>query len=334
MQTSTEASAVTIRRLVPGDAGRVVDCFRRVYGDSYANDLFYDPERLAEHMAAQRIGCVGALTDSGDLLGHMAMTRHAGADTVELGNTVVDPAARGQGLAWRIGAALTQWSLELGYTGYLHYPTTDHHVMQRQSVKAGFEVGLMLGYIPAETDARMRAHGTRQRQAATIVYERLNSGAAGPAVRACLPDYGGELIRTFASAIGLARDWQPAARRAGTSSRLSVARFEKRGLLRISVQQAGADLGERLQAAAPRAPAAAPERDWPCRQIDFRMADPGIHPGVEAARRLGYRFCGWLPGFGEGDRLRLQWVDEAVTDLAPDLVNPVARTVLAYIRAS
>ena len=33
-----------IARLGPDQAEAVVDCFRRVYGNSYANELFYDPQ--------------------------------------------------------------------------------------------------------------------------------------------------------------------------------------------------------------------------------------------------------------------------------------------------
>jgi GNAT superfamily N-acetyltransferase len=326
----SDPSAVTIRRLDPGDAPRVVDCFRRAYGDSYANELFYDATRLAERMGSGQVGCVGAVTGSGTVLGHMAMTRHPEATSVELGNTVVDPAARGQGLAWRIGAALTGWSVELGYRGYLHYPTTDHHVMQRQSVKAGFEVGLMLGYIPAETRAGMADHERHGRQAATIVYQALSPDAPEPALPVYLPAYGAELVRAFARDIGLARDWRTPEAAAIASSVITTARFEKRGLLRISVARVGADLRAQLEAAlAPDHPASA-ARSWPCRQVDFSMADCAVDDGVEAARRLGFRFCGWLPGFASADVFRMQRADPSQTDLNPDLVNPVARALLPW----
>lgn len=324
----SDPTAVTIRRLKPGDATQVVDCFRRVYGDSYANELFYQPDRLAEAMHSGRFGCVGAVSGNGLVLGHMAMTRHPRARAVELGNTVVDPAARGQGLAWRIGDALARWSVELGYRGYLHYPTTDHHVMQRQSVKAGFEVGLMLGYIPAETNAGMPAHELRGRQAATIVYQPLPAGGAEPAASVYLPGYGAELVRAFARDTGLARDWRQPEPAAESPSIVTTTRFERRGLLRMLVTRSGSDLAERLHTVL-----ASQARAWPCRQIDFLMSDPGIDIGVEAARRLGYRFCGWLPGFSDGDVLRLQQVDETVTDTAPVLVNPVAQALLSFIRS-
>ena len=71
----------------------------------------------------------------------------------------------------------------------------------------------------------------------------------------------------------------------------------------------------------------------PCLQVDFRLADASIGAGVSLARSLGFRFCGWLPGFRAGDVLRLQRLREPDTDLAPALENPVARKLLAFYTA-
>ena len=73
---------VNVTRLRPSHAAAVVDCFHRVYGDSYANGLFYDAAQLADAMSNGRIYSVGAF--DGDLLvGHMAMTiPHADAGAV------------------------------------------------------------------------------------------------------------------------------------------------------------------------------------------------------------------------------------------------------------
>jgi GNAT superfamily N-acetyltransferase len=327
-------STVTdIRRLQPDAAADIVDCFRRVYGESYANELFYDAQRLGAHMREGRIGCVGAVDDRGRLIAHMAMTIRPGARTVELGNTVVDPGARGQGLAWQVGASLTAWSVELGYRGYLHYPTADHHIMQRQSVKRGFETGLMLGYIPVETDGQVAVRNVTGsgRQAATIVYEPLagESLADAPSGRQpetlYLPSHASDLVRQFARATGLERTWLGPAATAATprTSDAQADRFPKRGLVRMRVERAGDDLPGRLREL--EATAA------PCRQIDFGMGDPNIEFGVETARTLGYWFCGWLPGHGATDIFRLQNVDRAQTNLSPSLVNPVAQSLLAIV---
>jgi GNAT superfamily N-acetyltransferase len=310
----------TIRRLGPTDAAAIVDCFRRVYGESYANELFYDSAALATAMQAGSVGSVGAVDGEGVVLGHMAMSVQPQASVVELGNTVVDPGARGGGLAWQVGAELSAWCRELGYQGFLHYPTTDHHIMQRQSVKAGFETGLMLGYIPSETHGQVNERGegaAGKRQAATIVYEPYGPGAS---FEGYLPeDYVG-LVKELAAPTGLPRSWQPSTAGDDEVGKWRLRQFDKRGLHRLEVAAVGRSLAEGLSKV---------ERSGaPCLQIDFGLADPAVGEGVRAAKAQGFSFCGWLPGFREGDVLRMQRLAEAETDLEPALENPQARRLL------
>jgi hypothetical protein len=248
----------------------------------------------------------------------MAMTVRPRASVVELGNTVVDPQARGAGLAWEIGAELSSWCRELGYQGFLHYPTTDHHIMQRQSVKAGFETGLMLGYIPAETHGQVGdGSGARKRQAATIVYEPY---AAGAPFDAYLPEDYAEIVRDLAKPTGLPRKWRASTAAPNSAGACSLRQHRKRGLARLEVDAIGRTTPEgldQLQASGA-----------PCQQLDLRLADPAIGAGVRAAGARGFRFCGWLPGFSASDVLRMQKLDEAATDLQPGLANPVARRLL------
>ncbi len=292
-----------------------------MYGDSYANPLFYKESDLAEAIATQRLCSVGALSGDGRVLGHMAMSLSGAGDTPELGNTVVDPDARGSGVAWQVGAELTTWCREMGFTGFLHYPTADHHIMQRQSVKRGFETGLMLGYIPADTDGKVRDARQARRQAATIVYEPL---AAGEQKNSFLPAYGAELVRSFAQSCQLPRIWlAPDTGRLPARSVAEVETQPERGLVRSTVRGVGQDIESAI--AALQALAA------PCAQIDFLMIDPGIEFGVEVARRRGFVLSGWLPGFRDGDVLRVQQPQVETTNMAPDLVNSTAREILAWI---
>ena len=70
-----------------------------------------------------------------------------------------------------------------------------------------------------------------------------------------------------------------------------------------------------------------------CTQLDCRLDDPNVDRFVEIAIPLGYRFCGWVPGRFDTDVLRLQQVDEAITDLDPGVVNPVAQNLPPKILA-
>ena len=321
----TDTSSSQIRRLTPADAPAVVACFRRAYGNSYANALFYDAAALGAAMDRGQIRSVGAFRPAADaaepaLLGHMAMhLANPDARYIELGNTVVDAAARGEGLAWQIGAQLSLWCRELGYTGFLHYPTTDHHIMQRQSVRSGYETGLMLSYIPADTDAGFNQSALRG--AATIVFEPYMNEQ--PELAAYLPERFASLCRSFATDCGISRVWHSGTGTRHATSVLATSRNERRGLERLSVQRCGQDYERALYQLR--------DSDLPCRQLDLDMSSPDIEAATERAVAAGFRFCGWLPGYPAGDTLRLQHVDETVTDMTPNVVNPVAQAILAGI---
>jgi hypothetical protein len=251
----------------------------------------------------------------------MAMSLGGPGDTPELGNTVVDPDARGGGVAWQVGAELTAWCQELGFHGFLHYPTADHHIMQRQSVKRGFETGLMLGYIPAETHGKVGRAGEAKRQAATIVYEPFSEGARQSSY---LCSYGAQLIRSYAEHCRLPRNWLTPERQAVEETcTLEMTTYEERGLARLAVLSVGRDMAAALNALE--------ATELPCLQIDLSMSDAGIQPGVDGARLRGFVFSGWLPGYRSGDVLRLQKVRAAVTNIAPDLVNDAAQNLLRWI---
>ncbi|MEM7099256.1 MAG: GNAT family N-acetyltransferase [Pseudomonadota bacterium] len=309
----------SIKRLTPAHAESIIACFHRVYGDSYANEIYYDRALLTQALTDASIRSIGGFLD-GKLVGHMAMTtRDPQAGTAELGNTVVDPDARGTGLAWRIAAALTEWTLECGYTGYVHYPTTDHHIMQRQSVKSGIETGLMMGYIPAETDGQVRESASPKRGAATIVYEQLTQNDPKEGY---LPSVYFDRISNMTEACGLSRQWEEGRQPDGKTV-VEIYESNRRGLSRIHTKHIGEDFLKTLNAADTR---------QPCHQLDLLLSDPGIDQAVTNALELGWVFCGWLPGFSSHDILRLQKFDPAQTELNPGVVNPTAIQLLNDIQ--
>lgn len=307
-----------IERLTEHDAEAIVACFTEVYGKSYANDLFYSAPAIVAAMQAGELRSVGAW-HKGKLAAHMAMSvKDAHATSAELGNTVVAPAARGAGLAWQVGTELTAWTIELGYVGYLHYPTTDHHIMQRQSVKNGFETGLMLGYIPAETDGQASRRNQALRGSATIVYNPL--AVQTDSVETYLPDAYANWIERFADTCGLPRAFHSPPAPEASETFASIAHFDKRGLSRLTVRTVGDDIAEPVAAFA--------GHSAPCLQIDLLLDSPGVDQAVQAAAAQGFIFCGWLPGFTHTDVLRLQKVDPALTDMNPGVVNPTAQELL------
>jgi hypothetical protein len=203
--------------------------------------------------------------------------------------------------------------------------------MQRQSVKAGFETGLMLGYIPAVTHGKVSAARNPQRQAATVVYQPLAPAAA--ATLYCPAAYI-EMLNTLAPPTGLIRHWQlaapqpvPAVASAPAPQRQALS---KRGLRRLTVPAFNAGMDAVLESFLARGPTPA----FPCQHLDLYMSDPNIGHVSHRAERAGFVFCAWLPGFAATDILRLQRVDRAATDWQPQVVNPVARQLLEIVSAS
>jgi GNAT superfamily N-acetyltransferase len=313
---------IAIRPLVPNDAERLTSCFERCYGDSYVVGFFYEPAEIRARMADGRVRSVAAIAPDGEIVGHMAMMRpYAGARTVELGNTIVDPRYRGHGLALRLGAALLEACRTGGYVGFHHYPTTAHAIMQKLAVQAGgIETGVMLSYIPEGTDYReLGGKSDKGRIAVVVVYQPL---APAPPRCVFLPARWEAGLREIYARAGLDRSVHaPSASRAGEPTRLRSHADSRRDLLRIEVERSGRDLCDRVGALLVEHPAEVA-------QVDLLLTDPVVGEAVEVLREHGFFYCALLPEFASGDVLRLQRL-RSEPEALPDLVYSEARGILA-----
>lgn len=318
-----------IRALEPSDAERLTACFRRCYGDSYVAGFFYDPTAIRERVADGRLRSVVAVAPTGEVVGHMGLTRrHPEARTVEAGNTVVDPSARGHGLAAKLGAALFGLCRDAGYVGFHHYPTTAHPIMQRLAVDGGgVETGVMLAYVPAETDYRdLGGRSAKGRLAVVTVYQPL---APAPERDVFLPERFASLLRTLYERARLVRRvLAPGASGAADAAsiadetRLAVHTDAARSLVRIDAEALGRDASDRIVAAAASAASEVTH-------VDLPLSDPAAPRIVEELREADFFFCALLPEFAATDVLRLQHLRSATPEvLTPDLVHSEARAIL------
>ncbi|MCP5059845.1 MAG: hypothetical protein GY937_24345 [bacterium] len=80
----------TLRRLVPQDADELVSCFERCYGRSCVDGDFYDAKKVRSRLAEGRLRLVVAVSESGEIVGHMGLTaRSSDARMADAGNRVV-----------------------------------------------------------------------------------------------------------------------------------------------------------------------------------------------------------------------------------------------------
>ncbi len=309
---------IEIRELAAADAAGLVDCFTRCYGDSYANDLFYDQPELETTIIERRLRSVVAISD-GVLVGHTGLTiRHPDALVPEAGNTVVDPAMRGQGLLGQLGGALRELTIRDGFVGYVHYPTTAHEIMQKAATSGtGRETGIMLDYIPAETEY-LDIDQPGGRIAATIVYQPL---ADAPATKSFVPERYESLIGTLAESLELDRVFDAGPRTLNTAGEVTISMNSKRGVTQVMVDKIGQSaLDEIIRL-----------DDVPLVLVDLPMDNPTVGPAADHLLNNGYRYCGWLPGFAGCDILRLQKLDFDRVD-QPRLVTTEAVRLFELIQ--
>jgi hypothetical protein len=312
-----------LRNLAASDAEQLVACFRECYGETYANEDFYDHQVIEQMVESGRLRSVVAINE-GELVGHTGLTiRHPDAIAAEAGNTVVSPSMRGQGLLARLGEALQRRTVREGFVGYVHYPTTAHEIMQKSATRgAGCETGIMLAYIPAETEYSDFEH-SQGRLAATIVYQPI---VDTPLRMSYLPTRYAKRIRSLTTALGLNRRFlEPYSPRQEVSE-VKLTILERRNLLQLSINKIGGDLPARILEIA--------DATQDIVHADINLGDPGVNYAIDALSAHGFVYCGWLPNFGENDVLRLQRIDNlSEQELNPNLVNSEAKALLAQIKS-
>jgi hypothetical protein len=319
-------SEIAIRRLEIADAAALIRCFERCYGATYPADAFHDASQVESRVAAGSLRSVVAVDADGELIGHMGLTSRApGALSAEAGNTVVDPHFRGQHLAARLGVELSKLCLASGWTGFLHYPTTAHPVMQRLAVAGGgIETGVLLDYIPAQTEyLGFEAAPDAGRIAVVAVYQPLGPV---PSRTVLAPARHRELLTELYSRAGLDRSCSVGGNRLPHAETRLESGFEpRRGLLKIDVVVPCADLGARVADAGRKHP------DAPA-IVDLRMDSSVIDAACEQLRTQGFGFGALLPEYAPAtDVLRLQRPVSSAG--APELETGEARELMRYAAA-
>ena len=102
---------IVIRLLDVSEAGHVVDAITAAYGETYDVPWAYDTAEIRRRMAHGQLISAAAFTSGGDLLSHVALTRHGHDDhVVHAGQAVTLAAARGHHVFTRVFAHLAEWT--------------------------------------------------------------------------------------------------------------------------------------------------------------------------------------------------------------------------------
>ncbi len=316
--------AVEVRPVGESDAPALRGLIERCYGDAYPKRVMYRPDELSQLISAG--GFNGVVASAGEeIVGHIGFSwPDPEATVVEAGTTVVDPRWRGRGLMKGLAFGLAELVAADGASGFIHFPTTAHGVMQRASLSAGGrETGIMACYLPAETRDLTDAGSREGRLSVTVVYQ--------PVVEAkpqeiFVPGRYRELVQGLAESLWLQRTIVESPADPTGESVLSQAFEESRGLERVTFERVGSDVAQRVRRVLEGTAAGLVH-------VDLPLSDPGVDFAVEQLLPERFAFAAWMPGWAGHDVLRLQWVrDPSEAELAPEFFSLEASKLMEMIR--
>ena len=308
------------------DAAAIARCFLSVYGHHYVHSYVFSPRRYWARVAGGELIPVVARNAQGEVIGHVALEREPGAVVAERGEAVVLPAYRGHHLLERMTERLSQEAASRGLEGIYAEPLTIHTFSQRNDARAGMPVcAVLLGANPEDfrpKDIACPTAGQRQSYLRTF---RFVKPPAPRTLQASGP-YRDVVLGIYAS-LGVSAGVALRAEPAMTASRTGLS-VNDRGYGVIRFDAVGSNCGVELAQAL---------RDLrslgACSiQLAAHVDDPGLPLLTEAARGLGFFFCGLGPAFAEGrDLLLLQRLTEPLDTAKLQIFTDETRKLLAFI---
>jgi anti-sigma regulatory factor (Ser/Thr protein kinase)/GNAT superfamily N-acetyltransferase len=327
------AGDYAIRLLSPGDARSIAQLMYRVYGYTYSNVDFYYPDRLAHDLETGRHLGVVAVAGDGEIVGHVGVERPDLGPLAELGQLAVAPAHRGQGLRKRMGDRLQAEIRRLGLIGLFAEAVTIHTVSQQGSDSRGlFPTGIKLLDWQAHFKRLQYLYqgdtGTEeapQRESLVFYFQYLSHPGAKAV---CAPSRHREMLGKIYGNLKVELHFLEPSGATGPG-RLAVHYDQTTGAGSIQVNRIGIDTLPAIYQA---------RRDL-CHMAGAKvvglylpLAQGGTPFLCEAAEAEGFFLSGVQPEFaGDGDFLRLQYLNAPLDLERLHLSSPFARELLEYI---
>lgn len=329
-----EQVPVTVRLMKPAEAAEVARCIYRAYGYSYFYEQVYYPDRIVELNKSGRLISAVAVTDDGNVAGHAAILyRDLEAEGAEIGQAVVTPEFRGQGLLTQLAGFLIQEGRSRGLSGLFLGAVTSHTFSQRVGMAQGFRhCGFLLGYAPSDAEFKGIAEEIPQRETFELEYQYLEK----PSRLTLYPPPKHDLFveRLFKNLgvspqIAVPESFRPGFSESDISVKSSATVLIPAGYAAIQIQRYGAKVVAEVGSLLKRL----------ClNQIEVitlyvSLRDPLTYHFVPEFEKMGFMVTGILPGTACGEALILQCFNNVPISLEKvRLHSDTARQTLDYIR--
>ncbi len=308
------------------DAPAIARCFLKVYGHSYVHSEVFSPRRYWDKIERGELVPVIARDTTGDVVGHVALEREPGAKVAERGEAVVDPDHRGRGLLERMTECLSDKAFTQGLEGIYAEPLTIHTFSQRNDERVGMPVCAALLGVNPEKFGPKNMHSTPigQRQSYLRTF-RFVRPTAPRTLQA--PDQYRDILSELYTDLGVAASFAAPYSPSVAPSKSSI-KSNGRGYAVITHETIGSEAGVELRQAFSDVRALGARSV----QLSAIITDPRLPQLSNAARELGFFFCGLGPGFADGaDTFSLQWLGEPLDTSKLQLFTDRAKRMIAFI---
>ena len=324
---------IVIRLLDASEANHVVDAITAAYGDTYDVPWAYDPAEICRRISHGQLISAAAFTSAGDLLSHVALTRHGHDDhVVHAGQAVTLAAARGHHVFTRVFAHLAEWNAARRIFGIYAEATAAHPYSQQASLDLGaHESGVLLAWIPASVSNDASVLVAPRRASVVLFYLSTNRAHAHPVYA---PPRQREMVRVLVDRCGFRGGLAEVSHRftPPQHTRLHTTRDEHHNLSILHATEGGADLAAVAANARDREFARGVDAVY----VDLRLDQPATESVCDELNDAGFGFAGIFPSaLHPGEILRYQALRDGVEVCAEDvsLASDHGRELLDYVVA-
>ncbi|MBF0497932.1 MAG: ATP-binding protein [Deltaproteobacteria bacterium] len=318
-----------VRALASEEAAQISRLAWRSYGLTHA-DFVYQPERLAGMIREGRLTSFGAVTSSGEVVGHVALEVSPSSPAVVLlGLGFIHPQYRRSGVFRAINERTVAEAGQLGVMGAYLYATAGHPYSQKVALNFGFTpCCIMLGSRAPDTDFRDLIGPLNQRESVITHYLALK-----PQKRyVSIPSRHEAMIRRIYDWIGLpvaAKSEEPVA--CPLPETFLKTSFDKAfNLLVIQVMSICAEAELHLRSASRKAF----QKKVDIIYVLLNLEDADLNDTVEFLESQGFFFAGIQPhGIMNKDALVMQYLNlENFNWDKIKVASPVGQELFDYIK--
>jgi anti-sigma regulatory factor (Ser/Thr protein kinase)/predicted N-acetyltransferase YhbS len=202
---SAPPAKYTYRLMEATDAIEIAKCVYKTYGYTYPGEHVYYPERLVTMNQSGELVSAVALTESGEVVGHCALSGQADELVMEVCQAVVAPAHRGRGVMKELVDLMVKRARQHGLAGLFVMAVTVHPFSQRATYRYGFrESAVLLAYGPRNVKFKKIAdQQLPQRETMVYGYQPLREDAPS---RIFPPPHHRSMITRIYDYLGLVRE--------------------------------------------------------------------------------------------------------------------------------